>query len=125
MTYLILYLVSVLVTTFWNVGLRIITDKTPDGYEGLLYVFRDSAMRFLPESAHKPLISCVTCMASLWGTIWYSMVITFARVAEPLREDLWGFDSIVIFAVIWPLVMATTAYTGTLLWLILTKLRDG
>jgi len=128
MTYFILYIVSTFCTVMWNVGMRLVTDDgstKPKRAAGILNVFRKNSIKFLPEKLHKPLISCVTCMGSIWGTIWALIVLTVARNRTPLKDDLWGSDEYLIFGIVWLLTMVTAAYTGTILWLILNKLRNG
>ena len=120
MIYLSLYLIATLATSMWNAGLRLITDDTQ-----LLNFIRVACEKYLPTVVFKPLVGCVTCMGSVWGTYWLATVVTVARAEKPLRDELWDADEYFIFVPVWMLTMASSAYLGTVLWKLLKSLPNG
>lgn len=63
-------IILILQISLFCLGLRTITDEGK-----MLYPLRQLAIKYLPSSVHKPLLTCAPCMASVWGTTIYFVFI--------------------------------------------------
>ena len=91
----------VLLCSFFCVGVYMVSRD-----EGDLLYFLNNGTRHWPGFLRKPLIGCVNCMASFWGTIvqiWYYYI----------TRDMPSLD---IAIVVWALVTVITAGVNGIIW---------
>ena len=105
-----LFITTTIYVSLWTTGLRLITEDARAGNNPqLLNPIRRIAVNNLPPALHKPLISCVTCMASVHGSMWLAITEGITIQTIPL----------------WFLIMAASAFIGTILWEALERIRTS
>ncbi len=60
---------------------------------------------------YKPIFTCVTCMASVWGTFYYWTITTGLTLAE---TGFIGNDDIASMVIFWPVTCVSCAFLNTL-----------
>jgi hypothetical protein len=92
------YIEITMVISLFCLGLRAVTDKGKIGYPLRLLGEK------IPLNLGKPLITCCTCMASVWGTIiyWsfyhnsYKEWILVTISASFFNSILWGMNLLIV-----------------------------
>lgn len=111
---------TVIFTCMVVLGLRLTSDS-PDQ---ILYFLRHIGEK-LPKWFAKPIILCVTCMNSIYGSLVYALVLqNLARGREmtvPGGSSV--YDYILFFVSTWPPAIFGSAFITTILWVSYTLIR--
>lgn len=59
---------------------------------------------------YKPLFTCITCMASIWGTFYYWVISTGLILAD---TGFIGDDKLASLLIFWPITCVSCAFLNT------------